>query len=160
MHTTLKNCTIGTILPDGLSVQEFVLKTIVNGIGPIPDKYTAYLFSKKEDIIIPVKLDLLAVENLLITQQNIPQVRPTIYDTFDRCLKISGSKLYCLYIYLLHDGIFYVYLRIFQNGKTVDVDTKLSDGLCMAIKAKVPILVDDQIVAKYALEKSLNQRYI
>jgi bifunctional DNase/RNase len=140
-------------------VQEFVLKTIVNGIGPVPDKYTAYLFSTNGNVVIPIKLDLLAVENLLITQQNLPQVRPTVYDTFERSLKISGSKLCCLYIYLMLDGIFYTYLRIFQNGKTVDVDIKLSDGLCMAIKAKVPIMVDDSIAAKFSLQSASLHKY-
>ena len=140
-------------------VQEFVLKTIVNGIGPVPDKYTAYLFSKNGNVVIPIKLDLLAVENLLITQQNIPQVRPTLYDTFERCLKISGSKLCCLYIYMMYEGIFYAYLRIFQNGKTMDVDIKLSDGLCMAIKSKVPIMVDESIASQFSLQSASIHKY-
>ena len=140
-------------------MQEFTLKTIVNGIGPLPDKYTAYLFSTQGNIVIPIRLDQISVENILLTQQNIPQARPTIYDTVDRCLKACGLKICCLYIYLYLDGIFYSYLRIFQNGKTIDVDIKLSDGLCTAIKSRVPIMVDEKISLKFSLEKAPLHKY-
>jgi bifunctional DNase/RNase len=137
-------------------MEEFYIKSIVGGGQADDSGITLYLFNQTKTLAIPLKLKKDVTDALLLAQQNTIQQRPFIHDTLDRLIKSLGGKVVDIYVYMLVNGIYYSYLRLFANGRSVEVDIKFSDGLCTAIKTKCPILFEDTVLKSIALNLATN----
>ena len=129
-------------------MEEFYLKTIVNDTSTERQKYTAYLFSISGKSFIPLSLGKPTLDSILISQQSLKQPRPAVHNTCSRTISSLGAKLACLYVYMFLEDVFYSYLRVFSNGKTIDIDVKFTDGICIALNCKAPIMFDEAVANK------------
>ncbi len=46
----------------------------------------------------------------------------------------------------LSQDVFYARIVIQQNGRTLEIDSRPSDAIALAVRAKVPILVDESVM--------------
>ncbi len=132
-------------------MEEFYIKSIVGGGQLENSGITVYLFNQNKSLAIPLILEKSVTDAILLAQQNNLQQRPYIHDTLDRLIKNLGGKVVDIYVYMLIDGLYYAYLRLFSNGRTVQIDIKFSDGLCTAIRTKCPILFEESVLKSIAL---------
>ncbi len=132
-------------------MEEFYIKSIVGGGQTANSGITVYLFNQNKSLAIPLNLEKAVTDTLLLAQQANLQQRPYIHDTVERLIKSLGGKVVDVYVYMLIDGVYYSYLRLFANGRSIEIDIKFSDGLCTAIKTKCPILFEDAVLKSIAL---------
>jgi bifunctional DNase/RNase len=132
-------------------VEEFYIKTIVGGNHIESQNITVYLFNKNKNLAIPLKLAKSSTDALLLAQQQVEQSRPVVHDTIQRLVSNLGGKVIDVYVYMLKDGIYYSYMRVFANGRSVDIDIKFSDALCTAVRTKCPILFEETVLKTIAL---------
>jgi bifunctional DNase/RNase len=57
-----------------------------------------------------------------------------------------GGELRDIYISELRDHTYFAKLRIRQNGEMVEVDSRPSDAIALAVTAKVPIYVSEDVL--------------
>jgi bifunctional DNase/RNase len=48
----------------------------------------------------------------------------------------------------LSDDVFYARIVLEQNGREVEIDSRPSDAIALAVRARVPILVDESVMDK------------
>jgi uncharacterized protein len=48
----------------------------------------------------------------------------------------------------LSDDVFYARIVLQQNGREVEIDSRPSDAIALAVRARVPIMVDDSVMDK------------
>jgi bifunctional DNase/RNase len=65
--------------------------------------------------------------------------RPLTHDLFKSALETFGVELQAVVINNLLDGIFYSQLLCVKNGETVEIDSRTSDALAMAVRFSCPI---------------------
>ncbi len=72
--------------------------------------------------------------------------RPLTHDLVASVIDQMGGELGDIYISELRDHTYYAKLRIRLNGEQVEVDSRPSDAIALAVTAKVPIYVAEEVL--------------
>jgi uncharacterized protein len=86
--------------------------------------------------------------------------RPLTHDLLKSVITELGGKMTSIVISDLVDDIFYARLVIDAEGRHVEVDSRPSDAIALAVRAKVPIYVEESVLERAAvtLESSEEQQ--
>ncbi|HEY7125065.1 MAG TPA: bifunctional nuclease family protein [Ktedonobacterales bacterium] len=74
--------------------------------------------------------------------------RPLTHDLLKSVITELGGKMSNIIISDLIDDIFYARIVIDANGRHVEVDSRPSDAIALAVRAKVPIFVAEQVLER------------
>jgi len=89
--------------------------------------------------------------------QGITPPRPLTHDLFLTLfgrLKVGVTRVV---IHDLKEGVYYATLVLSIDGKEVPLDARPSDGIALAIRAKAPVYVEDQVFDKSSAPVPLAQ---
>ena len=75
-----------------------------------------------------------------------PSPRPLTHDLVTCVVDMLGGELRDIFISELKEHTYYAKLRIRQNGEMVEVDCRPSDAIALAVTAKVPIYVAEDVL--------------
>jgi bifunctional DNase/RNase len=78
--------------------------------------------------------------------QGTTSLRPLTHDLLKTVIADLGGKLISVVINDLSDDIFYARLVLDANGRHVEVDSRPSDAIALAVRAKVPIYVEESVL--------------
>lgn len=80
--------------------------------------------------------------------------RPLTHDLLINCItELSGELKYVL-INDLRDDIFFAVLHVNQRGRVVEIDARPSDSVALAVRARVPIFIDESVMEKASIHAS------
>lgn len=133
-------------------MMEFILKTIIADETGEYGSHTIYLANDYHNIIIPIRVDQNAVNLILLSKENRPQPRPNMHDTTVRIIKSLGGCVEKIIIDRYERDIFYSYLRIKRGNENVDIDTKPSDSISIALKLNVPIFITENVIEEVGIK--------
>ncbi len=109
---------------------------------------TLYLFNKERAMLLPIKMPYYKAYKVLEATKSI-EIRPNFYLTICRLIKLFNAQIECILINEYLDEIFYSCLRIkTEDGSIYDIDSKPSDSIAIALKARVPILASYDVIQK------------
>jgi bifunctional DNase/RNase len=74
--------------------------------------------------------------------------RPLTHDLLKSVITELGGTMTNIVISDLVDDIFYARLVIDADGRHVEVDSRPSDAIALAVRAKVPIYVDESVLER------------
>jgi bifunctional DNase/RNase len=91
--------------------------------------------------------------------QGTTSLRPLTHDLLKSVIAELGGNLVSVIINDLADDIFYARLVLDANGRHVEVDSRPSDAIALAVRAKVPIYVEDEVLerAGVTLQNAIEQ---
>ena len=72
--------------------------------------------------------------------------RPLTHDLLQSVIEKMGGKLERIVLNDLREGTYYALLVIQHEGQAVEVDSRPSDAIALAVRMDVPIFVDDQVL--------------
>ncbi len=78
--------------------------------------------------------------------KRLPSPRPLTHDLVNSVIENMGGELRDIYISELRDHTYYAKLRIRLNGEMVEVDSRPSDAIALAVTANVPIYVAEDVL--------------
>jgi bifunctional DNase/RNase len=78
--------------------------------------------------------------------KRLPSPRPLTHDLVTTVIDNLGGELRDVFISELKDHTYYAKLRIRQNGEMVEVDSRPSDAIALAVTASVPIYVSEEVL--------------
>ena len=78
-------------------------------------------------------------------QGTAPQ-RPLTHDLLKTIIGELGGNLVSIIVNDLSDDIFYARLVLDANGRHVEIDSRPSDAIALAVRAKVPIYVAESVL--------------
>lgn len=78
--------------------------------------------------------------------KKMPSPRPLTHDLVANVVESLGGELRDIYISELRDHTYFAKLRIRQNGELIEVDTRPSDAIALAVTANVPIYVAEDVL--------------
>jgi bifunctional DNase/RNase len=82
--------------------------------------------------------------------KKLPSPRPLTHDLVNNVIDSLGGELRDIYISELRDHTYYAKLRIRMNGELIEVDTRPSDAIALAVTASVPIFVAEDVLEEAA----------
>src|SRR5246127_4786629 len=87
--------------------------------------------------------------------KRLPSPRPLTHDLVTNVVESLGGELRDIYISELKDHTYFAKLRIRQNGEMTEVDCRPSDAIALAVTARVPIYVAEDVLEEVCGEQGL-----
>ncbi|MCD6356223.1 MAG: bifunctional nuclease family protein [Anaerolineaceae bacterium] len=100
----------------------------------------------KSDRYLPIWIGPYESEAITIALQEIEVSRPQTHDLVKNVIKSLDGKIISVIIKSLRDDIFYGALVIEKDGKTLEIDSRPSDAIAVAVRAHVPIMVAKKVM--------------
>lgn len=88
---------------------------------------------------LPIVIGGYEAQAIAVAMERMTPNRPLTHDLFQNALAIFDVDLQEIVINNLLDGIFYAKLICVRNGETVEIDSRTSDALAMAVRFNCPI---------------------
>jgi bifunctional DNase/RNase len=109
-------------------------------------KRVVMLKEKTSSRYLPIWIGHFEADAIAIPMQNVPVTRPLTHDLLGAVVAALGATVTQVVINRLADETFYAKLILDANGSPVEVDSRPSDAIAVAIRAKVPIYVDESVL--------------
>jgi len=84
--------------------------------------------------------------SIVIVMEKMPITRPLTHDLFVSLAENFEIHVEEVFIYQMIDGIFYSRIIVRGNGKTVEVDSRTSDAVAIAIRFGAPIFCAKEVM--------------
>lgn len=109
------------------------------------------LKEKDGDTVLPIWISSFEGADIVRQVKNITFKRPLTFDLMRSLLEMSGIRATQFIVSRLHENIFYGTLTVDNNGQTVEVDCRPSDGISLALRLGTPLFVDSQVMQEAGL---------
>jgi len=97
---------------------------------------------------------------IAIELQGTSSPRPLTHDLLKNVIGDLGGKIESIVISDLIEDIFYARIVMDVDGRHVEVDSRPSDAIALAVRAKVPIYVDDSVLERAGVALEANEESI
>ena len=78
--------------------------------------------------------------------KNIPNPRPLTHDLINNVIDLLGGDLQDVFISELREHTYYAKIRVRRDGELIEIDARPSDAVALAVSAKVPIYVAEDVL--------------
>lgn len=95
---------------------------------------------------LPIWIGPYEAEAITIALQDIEVARPQTHDLLKNVLNAMNARLIRVEVVNLKDDVFYGSLIVEVNGNTLEIDSRPSDALAMAVRAHVPIMASRDVM--------------
>ncbi|MGH7357564.1 MAG: bifunctional nuclease family protein [Candidatus Rokuibacteriota bacterium] len=85
---------------------------------------------------------------IAVVLQGVTPPRPLTHDLFLNVLGDLRASLQRIVVTDLRDDVFYAQLHLEAAGTRFTIDSRPSDAIALALRARVPILVEDRVFEK------------
>jgi len=89
---------------------------------------------------------------ILVKLQGSPTPRPMTHDLVADMLGEMNAQVTKIAVTELRESTFYAVITLHVNGSEIDVDSRPSDALALAVRTSAPIFVADQVIDDSAIE--------
>lgn len=104
------------------------------------------------DRYLPIWIGPCEADAITIELQEMPPQRPLTHDLLKSVVRELGGKVVHILINDLRNDVYYARIVVDVNGRQIEVDSRPSDAIALAVRAKVPIFVADVVMDKAAIE--------
>lgn len=95
---------------------------------------------------LPIVIGGFEAQAIAVALERMQPSRPLTHDLFANFMAQFGIELTEVVIYKLEEGIFFAKLVCNNNGETVEIDSRTSDALAMAVRANCKIYTFESIL--------------
>jgi bifunctional DNase/RNase len=89
---------------------------------------------------------------ILMKLQNAATPRPMTHDLVTEILVQLDAQVVSVAVTELRESTFYAQVTIRQDGSEIEVDSRPSDAIALAVRAEAPIFVADEVIEESAIE--------
>lgn len=99
------------------------------------------LREKNAERYLPIWIGIYEAESITIALQEVEVARPLTHDLVKNIFQELNARILRVEVISLRDDTFYGNIVVETNGHTLNIDSRPSDALAIAVRAHVPILV-------------------
>jgi bifunctional DNase/RNase len=89
---------------------------------------------------------------ILMRLQSATTPRPMTHDLVTDMLEQLGAQVTRITVTELRENTFYAQITVQQDGSEVEIDSRPSDAIALAIRADAPIFAADDVIEESAIE--------
>ena len=89
---------------------------------------------------------------ILMRLQSQAPPRPMTHDLLSDMLEQLGAQVVRITVAELRENTFYAQITVTQDGTEIEVDSRPSDAIALAIRAEAPIFAADRVIEESAIE--------
>jgi bifunctional DNase/RNase len=95
---------------------------------------------------LPIWIGPFEAEAIAMELQGVEAARPLPYDIMKTIIGDLGGRVRRILVTTLRDDVFFATIVIEAAGRQVEVDSRPSDAIALAVRTKVPIFVDESVM--------------
>lgn len=96
---------------------------------------------------LPIIIGIIEAQSIALKLKKVKFPRPYTHDLFVNFAKLFQISLKEVFIYKAVEGIFYSYLYWEKDGEMIEMDSRTSDAVALALRFGVPIYTTESIMS-------------
>ncbi|WP_165219352.1 bifunctional nuclease family protein [Aquisphaera sp. JC669] len=110
------------------------------------DQQILFLKEVEGDRMFPIVIGVFEAKAIERRVKNETAPRPLTHDLLASTIELLGGELQDIFINELRDHTYFAKLRIRRDGEIIEVDSRPSDAIALAVTVDVPIYVAPDII--------------
>ena len=111
----------------------------------------AILKNDDSDRYLPIWIGPCEADAITVELQDMEMARPLTHDILAKTITDLGGEISHVIIKDLRNDVFYAHIMIDQDGTQLEIDARPSDALALAVRAQVPIYVEEKVMYKASI---------
>ncbi|UCF61009.1 MAG: bifunctional nuclease family protein [Anaerolineaceae bacterium] len=99
---------------------------------------------------LPIWIGPFEADAITLSLQELEVTRPLTHDLLRNVLQVLGAEVLRVNITELRDDVFYARIVINLDGQELEIDSRPSDALALAVRTHVPIFVSETVMDEAA----------
>jgi bifunctional DNase/RNase len=104
-----------------------------------------------QERFLPIWIGPFEAEAITIRLQQVDVKRPLTHDLLQTCLNELGVVVSHVIVNELRNDTYYARIIMDVNGKHMEIDSRPSDAIALAVRAEVPIFVAEEVMDKASI---------
>ncbi len=104
------------------------------------------------DRYLPIWIGQFEAEAIMVTLQEMEVARPLTHDLLKNMILALGGHVERVVVTDLRDDVFYARIVVEVRGQRLEIDSRPSDALALAVRVRAPIFIDSAILDKVAVQ--------
>ena len=126
------------------------LKRII--INEVHEQQVVMLREVEGERNFPIVIGIFEATSIDRRVRNMPSPRPLTHDLVANVIDQLGGELQDIFISDLQEHTYFAKLRIKKEGELIEIDCRPSDAIALAVTAKVPIFVSEDVLGEAGAE--------
>jgi bifunctional DNase/RNase len=106
------------------------------------------LKEKESDRYLPIWIGPAEADAIAVKLQDVTVARPLTHDLLRSVIDVLGAKVSSIIVSELKNDTFYAKIVLNVDGGQMEVDSRPSDALALAVRADVPIFAEEVVLDK------------
>ncbi len=115
-------------------------------ISEIHDQQVIVLREVDGERSFPIVIGIFEATSIDRRVKNMPSPRPLTHDLLAQIIEELGGEVQDVIISDLKEHTYFAKLRIRHQGELIEIDSRPSDAIAVAVTAKVPIYVNEDVI--------------
>lgn len=103
------------------------------------------------DRYLPIWIGPFEAEAIRVELQGVEVTRPLTHDLLKSVISMLGGELEYIFVSELRNDTFYARLQVKANGRSLEIDSRPSDAIALAVRMKAPIFVAEAVMDKASI---------
>ena len=108
---------------------------------------------------IPVVVGAAEAQSIAVHLEQVMPSRPLTHDLFVSMFHVFGIELKRVVIYSFKDGVFAAMMHVASGDTTVEIDSRTSDAIAIALRSGAPIYTTHEVMELTSYEWRLDGNY-
>jgi bifunctional DNase/RNase len=104
------------------------------------------LREKDADRYLPIWIGPAEADAIAVRLQDVNVARPMTHDLLRNLIEQLGARLVYIVVNELSNDTFYARIVLDVNGETMEVDSRPSDAIALAVRAEAPIFAEEAVL--------------
>lgn len=115
-------------------------------VDPITNAPIVLLRDEAGNRVLPIWVGVFEANAIALQVENVPPPRPMTHDLLKQVITDLKGVVERVVICDLREGTFYAVIHLLVDGRPVAVDSRPSDAIALALRAKAPIFVEEAVL--------------
>jgi len=127
-----------------------VIEMSIEGIRVSLMNYQRVVILKEKDAdrYLPIWIGPAEADAITVRLQDVSVARPLTHDLLRDVMEKLGAQVDCVVVNDLADDTFFARIMLSVNGERIEIDSRPSDAIALAVRVQVPIYAEDAVLDK------------
>ena len=117
-------------------------------IDPITQMPIIILRDPKSNSVLPIWVGIFEANAIALQIEKIASPRPMTHDLLKSIIGRLHAKVEKILVSDLRENTFYAKIFVQSNGRSMEIDSRPSDAIALALRTGAPIFVEETVIEK------------
>ena len=104
------------------------------------------LREKDAERFLPIWIGMTEADAIAFRLQDVTVARPQTHDLLAHVIDELGATVREVVVHDLNNDVFFARVTLDADGRSIDIDSRPSDAIALAVRAQVPIYVEESVL--------------